>query len=484
MKKNWTREEIVDLIIAIERSIKPEAFQIDGVLVWPWVRVKLFFFLLRTLERVELDKTPSEPVGLVKKIGLFIHSVKHWRAFNRIGKRKIMFVGAASHRASLEGVSYNKFFDPLREDPETAEQSVLIEYSKSTSAAFLSQSNFSFTDLMLSAGLFFRKKKGEERIWTSIVDAIKPVIEQQGLTSDINYNKLKQRLSSAWKRVDGYRRLWAIVLERVQPEVIFTLCYYSDAVYALNVIAAMRGVTTVEMQHGPINQYHLAYGSFGHMPAIADSSLLPGKFLVWDESSCQTLHTSFPHKQARIAGQPWIDFIEKKYPASKTRGKNIVFALQPVGEIGDQFPSFMVNWIRQSSAEYQWRLRLHPRQFHERPHIEEQLRTLLPGVTFDIDLASREPLPVVLRDADLVITNFSGVVLEAGFMGIPSIAVHHIARLYFMNEHNAHLTYVCDETDLTLPWRDIHRKALAHIQTQVDARVRSEHVFKEVVNLP
>jgi hypothetical protein len=250
----------------------------------------------------------------------------------------------------------------------------------------------------------------------------------------------------------------------------------------LNVVASRRGIATFEMQHGPINQYHLAYGSYAHMPAIADSPLLPKQFLVWDRSSQQTLDASFPNKTSRITGQPWIDFIEKKYPAQTRTGKNIVYALQPVSEIGDQFPSFMVTWIKESSAEYQWRLRLHPRQAHERPQIEEQLRRLLPGIRFDIDKASGDPLPVVLKNADLVITNFSGVVLEAGFMGIPSMGVHPIARLYFMNEHRARLTYLCEDTDLKLSWIEIRKKAMNHIQHQIDSRVDSQLVFKEIVN--
>ncbi len=472
----WTRRETVKLILDMEQELNTDNWKTDGIYYWPWFRMQLFSFLVRNLELAEVEGVKTEtPNTLAQR---FIDSIRQLAKFIRIGRADILFVGAQSHRGVWQGKSYNKFFDPIRLSAEFINLSALAEYSGSTKESAGGARIFSFTDILFLLRFFVAKKKMSPDF---AVYRDQVILYLQRRLPDTNTKALVKSVNTYWPLLIRNIRAWKIVLGTLRPKKIITLCYYSQKVYALNAAAAEKGIPVFEMQHGPINPLHLAYGKYETLPQSNSSTLLPASFLVWDKSTQQTLNESFPQKTAVIVGQPWISFLESQVPPMSKKKKIITYAMQP-RIAGEFFPSYLLKWIQESSHEYTWWFRLHPRQIDDYDQILAQAQRYLDAGSWEMDQATKLPLPIVLKNTDLVFTFVSGVAIEAAMMGIPVVANHEVAPEYFKQQNKENLVYICSRTDEELSWSELLDKVNNFFVANKSVRVNSYEVMKSILH--
>jgi hypothetical protein len=448
--KNWNREQIVELILKIEENKELINSRIDGVLIWPWIRVKLFFIFLEKFEGRALSNKPISDKHQSSKIGSALTYLKEILKLVLLRRSNFLFVGANSHREVFNTFSYNKFFDLFR-SKNLNSNGVLIEYSESTKDAYLEGKNLSFDILKRYSKYFFRVEKSEKYFWDELKSVLEDNVEHFSEDERIYFIN---RLKNHWLVINSEKKVWIKILKFLKPEKIFTLCYYSSSVYSLNLAAHELEIPTIELQHGPINNFHLAYGSFSRISHLHSSFLLPDQFLVWDKFSLDVLSNSFPEKEINIIGLPWFNFLDHSGSKNNNEKKEILYALQPRSEIGDLFPEFLINWIKQSKDDCIWLIRMHPRQASERDDIVKRLSAESIYDLVDIDFASSAPLPSLLSSCDLVFTNFSGVVIEAAVMGVPSVALHPNALIYFSSQQESKNMFYFDR-NLDVSWREL-----------------------------
>ena len=477
---NLSREQIVELVILLESKVMPEKWILNGVNVWPWVRVKLYFYLIKKIERKESIELTIKKLSTFEKLNRVFSSLVEWIRLSRIWKSDILFVSASELRDQYEGISYNKFFDPLRSSNEF-KRCILIETSDLPSNAFLKDNNLSFSRLQTVSKLFnfFGKSRIDTAFWNEFNALLAIQWKAQSKNLDaIDFNTFIGSLAGNWEKVIAYKRVWAKILTRVAPSRVFTLWYYSDSIYGLNLAASEKGISTIETQHGPISDFHLAYGAFQYLDkSISHSPLLPKAFLVWNKNTYDILVRSLRATRVDVLGMPWFDFMIRKSKPLNPAKKFILYALQPAKEIGPLFPQTLVKMMRDSSEEFDWFIRLHPRQMMEYHAIKTELEEYrLPNV--EIDVATRTPLPIVLDACSMVFTNFSGVALEAIQIGKPVIAINPIAKLCFQEEINDHLVFACDLKHDTLSWSQLKKDTEVYFNTVNESRINSLEMFK------
>ena len=76
--------------------------------------------------------------------------------------------------------------------------------------------------------------------------------------------------------------------------MFFTLCYYSDVVFALNIACSLNKVKSIEVQHGPQPISHAAYSHWTNLP-LSGYAMLPNIFWCWDDNSVSIL-SKWNHK--------------------------------------------------------------------------------------------------------------------------------------------------------------------------------------------
>jgi hypothetical protein len=323
----------------------------------------------------------------------------------------------------------------------------------------------------------------ERNTLLQIVETLKEIIKTNNLGIESSLlDGFETKLISAWVNTKRDASIWEFIFKRINPKAVFTLCYYADSVFAANLAASKLNLPKIEFQHGPINHLHLAYGSFDNASACHDSQFFPNIFLTWDANSKKVLDESLSGKQVINFGHPWFDYCEQQSNQSiEGKKKIITYALQPSQEMGVPLPMYLVKWINQSKDEYDWWFRLHPRQLSEYDEIRKSLEILLVDVKWEIDFPTTAPLPEILSQSSYVVTYCSGVISEAAFVGVPSIALSEIANDYFKQELELKMLYVVEEEDKATNWEDLLKKLQSVIQAKILERENSFISFNNLV---
>ena len=124
----------------------------------------------------------------------------------------------------------------------------------------------------------------------------------------------------------------------------------------------------------------------------------------------------------------------------------ILYTLQPLA-IHVLFTDNLIESIRNSNIK--WFIRLHPRQFNQLQDIISFLNDN--GLTkfVEIDLASKLPLPTLMKNCLLHISNYSGAIIEAQLLGKFSIIINEIGKYNFKNLINLKQAIYLNSNEIT-----------------------------------
>ncbi|MBK6836157.1 MAG: hypothetical protein IPG89_18555 [Bacteroidetes bacterium] len=190
-------------------------------------------------------------------------------------------------------------------------------------------------------------------------------------------------------------------------------------------------IETFDMQHGAQTKTHLAYGSWSTVP-IMGYDFLPRTYLCWDNHSEKAvLEWGAKNKlfKVLVTGNSWVDYWRNK-PSTYNENGFILYTLQPeILSLEQSFPIELVEIIK--SLNYKWFVRLHPRQIKQKNEIQEFLKNKGILAQVNIDGATNTPLPLLLRNCLLHITNSSTCTIEASFFQKKTIIINEIGKLYY-----------------------------------------------------
>ncbi len=442
------REEIRDLIYDIETSYPVNEWMHNGYHIWPVLRIHLYLALVKQDEINGSNK--NVPNGRFENVpetlrGAFSSLVDYIKLEKDI---ESIYCGAPSHRVQYQGQEFNRYFDHLM-DKQSA-KSLLVEgstntkenYYKSDRVILVSDLIKCFRLDLKTGDLLGRKNKFAKKLGS--------IIEKEHLQVRNYVSQATRYISNVERAVSFFEKL----LRKTIPERVYELCYYSTSLLGLNIAADKLGIKTIDVQHGPQGEHHLAYGSWHLVPAEGYEAL-PSEFHTWDQSSANIIEQSLgktTKHSATVTGNRWVDgwkkgeFETSDYPWPD----NIVlYTLQPSG---NPLEPYLLETIKQTCEKWNWWLRLHPRQMSELPTIKNKLKNhdLLDKV--NLEDATKLLLPDILLNTKAHLTKFSGSAIEAFNFQTPTIILDKRGESVFNDyfEHDIMISCTGNDTDLLI----------------------------------
>lgn len=227
-------------------------------------------------------------------------------------------------------------------------------------------------------------------------------------------------------------KIWTRKLKKLRPKIVIGIQPAEDLCQACKSL----NIQIYDAQHGIISKDHPWYGD--RIKNLEDK-FLPTGFLVWDKQSALGLKEAekknleifiIGHPGFLIEDQKTIETSCEKDKSINTRNNiKILISLQwgledtlCLPEEKGLICSGLISTIKNSDQSITWHMRMHPVQIRQSYHkIHADLLDMFPEApNIIIDEATNAPLPDVLSNMDLHITHNSTVVVEAGWMGIPS----------------------------------------------------------------
>lgn len=126
------REKIINYFSGLERKGAVYHWRIHDIDIWPIVKTTIFLSLFYQRNQPEDESKNRAPKKVSKWYNLLALLNAYWEQFWLMKRRPdVIFSGAHSHRVILDGLSFNRYFDPLIDLLEDQNKSgLMLQYDK------------------------------------------------------------------------------------------------------------------------------------------------------------------------------------------------------------------------------------------------------------------------------------------------------------------------------------------------------------------
>lgn len=438
------REELVAFLNELEDSFPVDKWIVNGIHIWPLLKINLFLkYLFTNIEKrknAEMSEKASGNGIYLKIVTLFksIRKTLQLISFRRnTTKRVILLSEAPPHYSSWNGKKVNRFFYPLERYldvnyPDYKMSKVgfsgVFDATYHDHSNILNLSDYYYSFKLLS--IFFKKKyRTDLPQFTEFAAKLNSKFESFVGNEEQLLIDIKRQV----RKLDVYQQIFSLLLKKIQPELVFELCYYSEPNFALNIACRNHKIPTIEIQHGGMGPLHICYSGWKKFPENG-YQILPDNIWTWDEVSNNLIEDwvkNQDYHKVFLAGMPWIDFLLEdtssafKFDSSKGI---ILYTIQR-----DYIEDYIYEAIQKTPEKYVWWLRLHPTKLDAKKHIEKQVNTRGLSDKVEISNATSIPLPIILSNCSIHISGYSGSINEAAIMGVKTIILEDIGVEVFQN---------------------------------------------------
>lgn len=417
------RKLVIDSLSEIQEELPTKQLVLNGVYVWPIIKIQLFFhaYYSKTIKNEPKQSSPNPSVtqqlGFFSRgMGFLKRTYEYFYLFF-LPKRQVKYLssGKWAHRINEKGTWLNRYFVNLDG------KRIHIEYGSFENTQIeLPNRSFALYDLFIFHKRFFSKnienvsvRMEDDILFKQIIDAYNA---KTGLrVAYTTYNKYLARIIE-------WSDFWIKLLKNIKPQEIRMLCYYDATMFGLCIAGNNLSIPVIDMQHGGQGPLHSAYNGFGSLPEGGYNSI-PSGFSVWDKISKIALENAqiVAKEKVLLEGNPWIEFNRKKMEQNGSNNLeiDILYTLQN----GIPVPDFIIDVI--NTTKHKWVLKPHPLMpEHEIVIIEEKLKDLITDSRVKIDV--KTSLLPLLSKSKVHISAYSGSIQEAYLVGIKTIIIDPI----------------------------------------------------------
>ena len=459
------KAQILSILNQIEAKYPVDAWKINDISVWPILRIRLAERLFKYSQNTghspsasRLKKKSVFQAGQHVIKSLMMVPVALWKLRRSGTEVNQVYLASGIHRTWLPHGWFSRFADPLiAEDQALGGKSILLEFDSPLHypAPRVHEpwvvAMQGFSPLAYLAGKLYHQLASVSCSLPQY-EGFLEYLSSEGVSSiaeELSISALAYRTLV----VELYSRFFRKWLQRYRPTCVLVVSYYSLEAMALCDAAYRLGIPTVDIQHGIQGPLHTSYAQWNKVPSMG-YSLLPQVFWTWNKSSALTIQLwSKAHSYHRtfVGGNPWLTYWQKGLSDTQAQSlltslpdNMVLYSLQPVSP---RFPPWLVEAIRATKEDYQWWVRLHPRQLSEQKAIMEELEAL--GLLDFVNLheATTLPLFTLLARTRVHITQWSTVIWEAAAFGVPSVAIHPTGKDLFKDQLPENILYCAYQAD-------------------------------------
>lgn len=389
----------------IEGSSISTSIDFNEVSLWPILRIGFYMSRKRELSGYNNSKTTGKVVNHFKNY--LVKKIIGFKSSYSIQNKTRLYFGANTHRSRLNGKFLNRYFSH-----KITNSSILIEYDNSI--LFLDKNSVDIWSLI-------QRSQFESEVLKLNQNS---ELQERLLYFKSIFKNLYEDVIAFTINVLAYQNLFKKLFEESSVEEIFFLSYYSAPSFGACIAANHLNIKTIEVQHGPIGKYHLAY-SPGEYFDFKISKTTPYEIHLWHTNFLPVVNQMF--YKSCVTGNYYLN----EYRVAKMRTDmplKILISLQPKDS---NIPEIYQTVITEFKETYCLVIRLHPR-IKKNKSLNSALRTYR-KMGIKISDPYSTPLHKDFENCVLHLTGYSGTTIEASSMNIPSILYDPKAKFFFQN---------------------------------------------------
>ncbi|SFB47878.1 hypothetical protein SAMN05216312_109208 [Cohnella sp. OV330] len=484
-------QTVIQFYNDIEKNFNVENWQLNGVDVWPLIRIFSGFPLTIQVPEASHVQAFSDSNDFPVLSDLLSNRDSHIDAFflfDSIGRSRLNNVWyhrliepwiESLEKIGIRAVSleYNQF--NVHQQPVKSETYSLTRFFKSVSEQPIDEVDVSFdTRLLESIGREYEKKFPESSFFPDLPKLMKWV-------SEIKRNS----------------EMMKALLSKYKAKIVFMVNSANLSSMAWALAARELNIPSVEIQHGVLGE--IIYKQWSNVPQKGFNTM-PFYYWCWSEEEAESVNlwaVETGIAKGIAGGNLWNELwkndeseIVKSYDKQLTHMNDsryhILLTLQPLYGLDDwtdNLPDWVLSAIAKSPDAWLWHVRYHPQmlgRFHqEATEMNKKLEPLIKANKIEVEKATAEPLMALLKKTDIHITAFSSSVVEAAEFGVPSIVLHPNANRFFAEQFKTGLVFKAETTNelLDAVLRIKKQKNLAKTIPRINERQDSQTILNKLI---
>lgn len=352
MSKSFSIKQLAEKFWDLEQKLNLLAFEINGVKIWQYQRHRVFLTLAR---QVGLFTQAHTKKNAFKELLAAAPSLLYYSVFSNplSGKyQKDTLVFSSGRKVKVDGKFIDIYSEYLvRQLPhnsyEIIEELYLNKHLPGDKANRKHQDVQQVSSFLKSKLSRFRFSNEQFVFISEIENEIK-----QELGVEIDLKTLFHNGYLMFKfDFDFYDRL----LKKRKPKQVYVVCSY---VYKLALIAAAKknGVETIEIQHGTIDKFHVAYS----YPNQKNIDYYPDRIYFFGEYWKNAAPIPLKEENKVVYGFPFFNEQKEKYRGITKKRRTVLIISQ--GTIGEKLSEFIWN-SREILKDFGITYKLHPGEY-------------------------------------------------------------------------------------------------------------------------
>lgn len=434
-----TNRTALDAVVDLEQRYPVANWTVGTLRVWPLLRVRIYFMLL--FAAIGTGQAGAGQRSNAKRIVDAARGT--WRAASSIVESRredsaprnshtAILLGDGVSLAKIGGQWMDRLMDPIIAEL-TSERRDAFLMTPGTAAATPRYSPSLAVQPLLDASKamgLLRAKLGSHppHHLEGMSDALSDLAARNPA---IAFPDQRWMIEHAI-RVEQMAWQFGRLIARTSARLAFVSNYYGAEGMAFVLAARRAGAVTIDVQHG-LQVDHVGYARWTNVPEPG-YALLPDRFWCWSDEEARSIQDGMDSSAHRgvAVGNLWADFLASQktgeIPAAIERLAGIrarsnrpyQFLLTPSWGHPDAELQKLLDAVALTRGEAKWWLRLHPSQAAEREPLRRRLSAM--GIDdVELDAANDYPLPLLLREMDVNLTQDSSTAIEAAVAGVPSV---------------------------------------------------------------
>lgn len=434
------KKRIIDFFNYIEKNYFVNQWRINGVDVWPYLRLMLGNKLVSVSRPTSTYKPEVNNKGSLSNLSLLL---------TENNKVDVFVLFDSITRIKLNDCWYNRLSGPFNSKIKKMGLNVVnLEFSAHNIERFpVCDESFSISNQLA----FIQKNIHIRQLpLLEMYEKVKKEFLQQ-FGENFDFPTLESLNKDTWF-IQKLSDIFEIMFILKETKIALMVNYYQQISYAFTLAARRVGIPSVDIQHG--NQRDIYYHRWSNTPENG-YNILPNYFWCWNSDDASSINDWAVHTNAHKAingGNPWIEFwkdinspvvseYNKRLEKEFGEKVNLLITLQPLYgflEWRENIPPWVIEAIDKSPENWKWHIRYHPQMLgkyrNEMENCEKKLAYFIDKGKVETKKATYEPLMAMLRGMTVHITAFSTSVIEAMHLQVPSITIHDQALEFFKSE--------------------------------------------------
>ena len=353
MKKPTTIKELCEFIWYLEDKYDLLNFELDGVKVWQYSRMIIYYELAYKLNILDPPNKSQKNIKMIFKniFSLLKNAIIYNPLLNFRNVDNIIFTHNRSKKIDGEYIDiYTKYFiDDLKKSGES-----YLCYEKPFHNQHLRKkdSNTVYLDFILSVSILYGKLyriKNDKKL-----KKLKSIEDEINNLAQIKFKLLELARKNTGRFKLSYQ-IYHYIFSKIKPKKVFAVVAY---IYLGDMLKAAKDlkIDTIEFQHGIISKYHLGYS----YPKKETLDYMTNTFYSWGNFWHNPINNIFDKKNIIEYGFDYFNKVKNSYKTIQKKKNKIIIISQTA--LGNEIMNYVSNII-ESLKSYSIVYKLHPEEY-------------------------------------------------------------------------------------------------------------------------